>query len=215
MTKNVQTLLHDTSPYAGFDGKGMSYDPQGWGSDHPVFTQEIERLTPGLIVEVGTWKGASALHMGKLVQRLGVDCEIVCVDSFLGSMEHWITQRGKSELNLEFGHPQLYYQFLFNVLHDGLEDIITPFACTSTQAAKILAHYSIQCDLAYIDAGHEYPDVLTDIEHYWPLVREGGVMIGDDFSNNWPGVMRAAREFSDTNGLPLSIYDYKWVLRKD
>ncbi|MFF2960224.1 class I SAM-dependent methyltransferase [Streptomyces sp. NPDC057963] len=215
MSQKVLSLLHEKSPYEGFPEDRVSYDPQGWGSDHPVFEREITRLKPSLIVEVGTWKGASALHMAKIARSLDIDCEIVCVDSFLGSREHWLVPRWKSELRLEHGQPQVYRQFLANVVHDGFEDVITPFSCTSSHAAKILAHHDVVSDIVYIDAGHEYRDVLYDIDLFWQIIRPGGVMIGDDFASYFPGVMRAVREFGDTISTSPEIDGDKWILRKN
>ena len=45
--------------------------PQGWGSTHPYFQKYIELLKPTLIVEVGTWLGGSAIHMGRLLRAAG------------------------------------------------------------------------------------------------------------------------------------------------
>jgi hypothetical protein len=53
----------------------LTLDLQGWASTHPIFEKTIETLRPELIVEVGTWKGASAVHMAKLLHGLEFDGE--------------------------------------------------------------------------------------------------------------------------------------------
>lgn len=70
-------------------------------------------------------------------------------------------------------------------------DQVIPFPVPSSLAATFLAEKKIQADLVHIDAAHEYPDVVIDIDMWYPLVREGGTLLGDDFSNAWPGVVRA------------------------
>ncbi|MFI6577797.1 class I SAM-dependent methyltransferase [Nocardiopsis sp. NPDC050513] len=215
MVQKVMSLLHETSPYERFLAEGIGFHPKGPGSDHPVFAREISRLSPELIVEVGTWTGASAMHMARVARGLGLTTEILCVDSFLGGAEHWTLPRQRSELRLEFGHPQIYRQFLANVVHAGLEEIITPFPCTSAHAARILTREGVRCDIVYLDAGHEYRDVLTDIQDYWTLVRDGGALIGNGFRPDCPGVRTAAREFGATIGQDPEVDGDKWVLRKD
>ncbi|MFW5418379.1 class I SAM-dependent methyltransferase [Nocardiopsis sp. CNT-189] len=212
--RTVRPLLFDGSPYEGFPAGEIGYDPSGWDSDHPVFREEITRLRPSLVVEVGTWKGASALHMAGVVRELGLACEIVCVDTFLGSREHWLTPEWKADMRLAFGRPGLYPQFLANVVHDGFTEVITPFPATSATAAAVLEHHGVRCDLVYIDAGHDLPDVARDLELYWPLLRPGGTMIGDDFIARFPGVVQAVRAFAASRSLPLGVREEKWVLRR-
>jgi predicted O-methyltransferase YrrM len=36
-------------------------------------------------------------------------------------------------------------------------------------------------DLVFIDGNHEYEYVLRDLVNYWPLVKKGGIICGDDF----------------------------------
>jgi hypothetical protein len=38
-------------------------------------------------------------------------------------------------------------------------------------------------DFMYIDAGHDYPNVMKDLRVWWPKLRVGGMMAGDDFAD--------------------------------
>lgn len=169
--------------------KPLKADVQGWNSEHGIFKELIARVNPKVIIEVGTWKGASAIAMAKLS-----DAKIYCVDTWLGSVEFWahLADTKERDLMLKNGYPTIYNQFLSNVIHAGLQDRIIPVPNTSQNAAKILEYHNIKADLIYIDASHEYEDVKADIENYGKLLNLGGVMFGDDFS--WPGVFRAVSE---------------------
>jgi hypothetical protein len=46
-----------------------------------------------------------------------------------------------------------------------------------------------------------YREVLGDIRAFWPLVRPGGVLFGDDYEILWPGVIRAVHEWGEQVGL--------------
>jgi predicted O-methyltransferase YrrM len=78
----------------------------------------------------------------------------------------------------------------------------------------MFAHSNIKFDLIHIDAEHEYSAVKNDIENYWNLLNEDGVMICDDYSSNWPGVVKAVDELVRTHKLNFEKHDYKAVIYK-
>lgn len=124
--------------------------------------------------------------------------ELVCVDTWLGATEFYADfsdeTRYKS-LRMENGFPQVYYQFLTNIRRRQLHEIVTPFAQTSTNALRFLAKNDVKFDLIYIDGSHEFDDVSTDLAYAWPLLRDGGIMIGDDYCEHWNGVQLAVDWF--------------------
>jgi predicted O-methyltransferase YrrM len=73
--------------------------------------------------------------------------------------------------------------------------MIVPFPMDSINAARVLGWLKVQADFCYIDASHEEGDVLRDYEAYWPLIRSGGVMVADDISNHFPGVVKDWEKF--------------------
>ncbi len=85
---NIRGRLFQHDPYTGFDASKYPTDFQGWGSNHQFFEKILAALRPAVIIEVGTWKGGSAIHMAQLSKDLGFPTEIVCVDTWLGSPEH-------------------------------------------------------------------------------------------------------------------------------
>jgi SAM-dependent methyltransferase len=176
----------------------------GWYSDHPVFEQLIRARRPKRLVEVGSLLGASAIHIAAQLKTLGVDGELTCVDTFLGSREHFF-DTPKRDAMLAAGRYQFLDEFLGNVSHSGCERFITPFPQSSTIAARIFREGGRKFDFVYLDASHEYADVLNDLREWWPLVDAGGVLVGDDFEEPWFGVIRAALEFADEIGQKLEL----------
>ena len=49
----------------------------------------VEVLKPLKVLEFGSWQGRSALSFMAEMKRLSLDGEITCVDTWLGSPEHW------------------------------------------------------------------------------------------------------------------------------
>ena len=126
--------------YYGFDKASHATDLQGWGSTDPIFSVLFDKLRPKHVAEIGTWKGASALHMAYLANQYGLeDCEIVCIDTWLGSIEHWFFRDRPDyfpSLKLRQGYPTLYMTFLANVIEAGATERIVPFPVASTAAAR-------------------------------------------------------------------------------
>ena len=200
--------------YKNFDFSEESVDMQGWASDHPILPWAIEMLRPKLIIEVGTWKGRSAINMAKKAMALGLSCEILCIDTWLGSPEHWLQDQWRDSLRMRNGRPDLYNTFLNNVISNKCQKYITPFPITSEAAFFVLEKLNISSDLIYIDAGHEYESVARDIRMYWSLLSESGLMILDDYIG-YPGVTRAVNEFALEVGLYPVGEDGKAILSKN
>lgn len=215
---DIGRLLHPVSPYEGFDASAHPFDPQGWNGDSPLFRRLIAEVDPELVVEVGSWKGQSAIHMARELKARRADAQLVCVDTWLGSFDWWLdpARSPRAAMGLRHGYPTLYYQFLANIVHAGLQDVVVPFPATSTIAARLLIARGIRADLIYIDASHEENDVYMDIAYYWHALRPGGVMFGDDHrADFYPGVVAAVQAFASEQGLAPEIVDGQfWILRK-
>jgi SAM-dependent methyltransferase len=169
----------DYNPYEGFDA--LPVDEQGWSSTSPVFEEVIAELKPKLIVEVGSWKGCSAIFMAQTCLKYYDNFEIVCIDTFLGSVEHWTGDQSLLFKGIKNGRPAIYEQFLSNVIYYELEKYITPLPVDSVNGHEILKHHQVQADLIYIDAGHDYISVRVDLNNYTQDLRQGGYLLGDDW----------------------------------
>lgn len=201
--------------YSMFDLLPM--DLHGWNGNNKIFKEFIEQIEPTTIIEVGTWKGLSAITMGNAVKKLKLNTKIYCVDTWLGAIEFWTTEKSTSERNLrnKNGYPQIYYQFLSNVVHNNLEDVILPFPNTSENGYRYFKYHNIKAQMIYIDASHEEDDVYRDLNNYYDLLENNGILFGDDYQKDWPGVINSVNKFAEEKNLPLEIISNNfWVLKK-
>eukprot|EP00899_Mesostigma_viride_P022251 jgi/Mesvir1/320/Mv22729-RA.2 len=179
-------------------------------------------------LRTGDVGGAGVLGHG---QGMGV---LLAVDTWLGSLEMWRQCRdrncpdpgtpmfrGQFDLHWKNGLPQIYHFFLNNVIHASLSDTIVPFPVPSSLAASFMSVKGFKADLIHIDAGHSYEDVAQDISVWWPLLAPGGVLLGDDYTRIWPGVVGAVNEFAAKTGLVLHTFSddtrgmfAKWWVRR-
>ncbi len=188
----------------------------GWHGNDPIFEELITNLRPKLIIEVGTWLGQSAIQMAQLLEQNELaDAKIICVDTWLGALEFWheLSDTAERDLRLHHGYPQVYYQFLSNIVHAGLERFIYPFPNTSLIAARYLAQTGVRADLIYIDASHDSLDVELDVRHYAGLLNPDGVIFGDDVS--WPGLLSGVERGLAGTGLSLEVREMFWIARAD
>ena len=194
----------------------LSPDFGGWNGNKPIFGDLIKKLNPSTIIEVGTWKGQSAINMGKIIKENNLDTIIYCVDTWLGAIEFWTYYKDSQERNLllKNGYPQIYYQFLSNVIHNNLENIIMPFPNTSENGYRYFKYSNITAQLIYIDASHEEDDVYKDLNNYYELLENGGVMFGDDYIGNWPGVINSVNRFAQEKNIKLEIVDNNFLILK-
>jgi len=189
----------------------------GWNGNKPIFRELIEKIKPTTIIEVGTWKGQSAITMGNAVREFGLNTTIHCVDTWLGAIEFWTTGKNTSERNLSTinGYPQVYYQFLSNVVHNNLQDIILPFPNTSENGYRYFKYNNITAQMIYIDASHEEDDVYKDLNNYYELLDNNGILFGDDYQKNLFGVINSVDKFTQEKNMELEIVGNNfWILKK-
>lgn len=88
----------------------------------------------------------------------------------------------------------------------------TMLRTTSEQASQHV--FLPLADIVFIDAAHDFENVLRDIRAWWPHVRDGGYLCGHDYQHPFPEVMRAvAASFSL---LRVAVCpDSVWIVQKD
>lgn len=97
----------------------------------------------------------------------------------------------------------------------------------SANAAKIFRDQGVRFDFVYIDARHDYCSVKEDINLYYNLLKEGGIISGHDYFNHAKGydtcpngtkiegaVQRAVDEFANLNGVVVNVLRDSWLIFK-
>lgn len=179
------------SIYDGIHRQDLRVDLQGWNSDGPVFAALIDRVKPKTIIEVGSWKGASAIHMAGLAP----EAIIYAVDLWVPHIGVGLGEFPRTHIPERWDAPTFYHQFLFNVWMMEKTRQIIPVRGLTVPIAACLGAWGVQADLIYLDASHDELSVWQDLGVYWPLLRPGGILLGDDYSSH-PGVKRAVDRFA-------------------
>lgn len=172
----------------------------------------------GHFVEVGSWKGRSASFMGVEIYNNGKNIKFDCVDTWNSSEEHRDINSFAYEPLLET-EDGLYNEFLKNI--NPLREIINPIRMCSLDAAELYEDESL--DFVFIDAAHDYENVIADIKKWYPKIKKNGYLAGHDYyedeNNVWYGVKKAVHEFINDNNNNIKYFtplleQAVWVISK-
>ena len=176
---------------------------------------------PGSFVECGVWRGGSMMAAAlTLRERSNTDRELYLFDTFEGMSapsEHDVAIDGKSAAALlqaprstaadsawcyatlpdvqaaleRTGYPEGRIHYVQGRVEDTLPE----------RAPRPIALLRLDTDW--------YESTRHELEHLWPLLSPGGVLIVDDYGH-WDGARRAVDEYFDSSAEPvlLSRIDY-------
>lgn len=153
-----------------FAGKTFGYD---WTSHHfPTWADLLVRYQnlPARVIEVGSWEGRSALFFLNYLPQ----SQLVCIDTFEGSEEHWAQPEAFANDLLEI---ERRFDANLAPFADRLEKRKAPSAVALTELGIDRRRFEI----AYIDGSHRSTDVYGDGVLTWSMLVPGGIVIFDDY----------------------------------
>ncbi|VVA25534.1 PREDICTED: class I SAM-dependent methyltransferase [Prunus dulcis] len=213
----LDRLFNSTSPFVNFPPPYATPLLQrsrvkGWGSKGAVFQNLIQKVQPKTIIEIGTFLGASAIHMARLTSQLGLkDTQILCLDDFRGWPGFHNRFGGIGLLN---GDVLLLYQFMQNVVSVNATETVLPIPFSTGSGLDWLCEMGVYGDLIEVDAGHDFNSAWSDIIRAYRLLRPGGVIFGHDYftAADDHGVRRAVTLFARVYGLKIKLDGQHWVI---
>jgi hypothetical protein len=197
------------------DGSPMTSDNiPGWFNARTVYDLAVTEFDKnqrrqGVFVEIGAWLGQSTAYLASKTRQRAIT--LFVVDTWRGSAGTDHRSDILQSTTLEQHGGDVFDLFLTNMEKCGLAQSLIPLRMFSTQAVKLFSDASI--DFCFIDAAHDYASVKADLAAWFPKVRQGGIIGGDDFGVDWPGVDQAVSEFFGPLG-GVSAADGCWYYRK-
>lgn len=153
------------------------------------------------IIEIGSWKGKSTHAL-----CCGVNGTVTAIDHFIGTEddEYRSTVYRGAFKEVDEG-IDIYEIFKHNTRMFNNLDVIK----MSSQAAFRNYGNQLTADMIFIDGGHEYAEIMADLEAYAPLARK--LICGHDYIN-MPDVQKAVnRYFGQEN---VQIHETIWYVKK-
>ena len=156
------------------ENRGYEFKTDWFSSNIPIWNQILKKFvdSPNLsFLEVGSWQGRATCW---LLDNILTDpsSTITCIDTFQGSIEHESMGLGEAVKSLEsvFDH---------NIQQTGRFNQVKKLVGFSQAWLRQLPVNSF--DFYYVDGSHIASDVTEDIVLGWGLLKEGGIIIFDDY----------------------------------
>jgi cephalosporin hydroxylase len=137
--------------------------------DRKAFIKQLVCDLSGVYVELGTcWGGLAEFLL------LETPCQFLyCVDPYK------VFPKDQYYDALNFTNQEFLDQ-KYEAVHQRLIRLGKPVRMlrqTSYEASKMMIN---EISFVYIDGNHHYNEVLKDLVRWWPKVRKGGILAGDD-----------------------------------
>jgi predicted O-methyltransferase YrrM len=178
--RDLAEALLTGKPYFGFALRAIQGTPERHQYFRPV-VKAASTLLPGPfdILEIGSWAGASAISWGLAIKDLNLQGTITCIDPWVPYFDS-ASAKGPvySEMNWAAQKELIYKLFHHNIAATGLQDLVIPEQGTSRKVLPKLSSHNYA--VIYLDGSHIYQDVEFDIEEAKRLLRDGGILCGDD-----------------------------------
>lgn len=198
------------------DDEQSTFHPNDWNMPIPwistfIFTHCIGNFWGYLendnpydrprVLQIGCAQGGDAVENAKILKLPHINGELHVIDWFKGNLtvdteEEWFYREDNAPIwrnHLESEAKKF-----------GVEDRITIFEGDSREMIhKVKDNYY---DIVFIDGGHEYDIVKSDIENGFKKLKPRGIMVLDDFS----GGADAYEKFNIKNATPEMIEKDTW-----
>jgi predicted O-methyltransferase YrrM len=166
----------------------------GWFNHGAQILALLEQHRPMVVVELGTWLGASAIPMALSVRRWGGT--VTCIDTWAGELDDDGGSTG--------GGPIMLSRCAANMVEAGVHASVRLIPATTLEAA---ATWTQPIDCLYIDADHSYAGCAADLAVWGSFVRRGGLVMGDDYGQaHYPGVKQAWDDYAHRMKMTVTIF---------
>ena len=175
--------------------------------------EEVRKEKPNIFLEIGVYHGVTARNICELLyQTHKNDFKYIGLDLFAE------TEENKNEVipNNTFNNPlkRIYFKYIkkqnpysLEAVRDLLKKFEKNIHLIQGNSNKVLKKIDMsKIDYVFLDGGHEYNTVKSDLDNCIEVVKKGGTVLCDDYNlGSAPGVKRAIDEFVEKNQLNIEI----------
>jgi|TARA_B100001778_G_C18548793_1_gene612022 hypothetical protein len=193
-------------------------DVPGWVNDAEfIYEEMVNQAEDGdHFVEIGVLLGQSTTRMGELIRDSKKKIRFDAIDIF------WIIEHTIRNYKLS-GHPKEFFHYIdklktewdldiMNMIRHplkalGVIDYVNFITCEEQYAHRIYDDNSLK--FVWIDGDHGADVVYNDLVNFWPKIKIGGTIGGDDI--HYKEVLDDVKKFSKEYDVKVK-YDYNSFL---
>ena len=198
-------------------------DVPGWINDAKwIFKEVVDNCKDGdKVVEIGTYFGQSACYMGQLIRDSGKDIKFDTFDTF-EQLEPSMRAGMQPKAIVDYR----FYEGIHNGMcrntspiseivnghfySCGVKDYVNLIICNASYSHHFYEDESLM--MFYNDAINEKNALYNMMSNFWPKIKKGGYMAGDDI--NFDDVKSAVNKFCKKNNLKYEQTTISWIIRK-
>jgi predicted O-methyltransferase YrrM len=140
-----------------------------------LYSNMVNKFNNAKFVEIGAWKGKSAVFMAEKIKESGKNIQFWSVDTFEGPL-------------LEAKNIEPIKNFLHTIVGDS---------------SKVHDQFEDESlDFVFIDGDHSYNGVKKDLKGWFPKIKNGGIIAGHDYFEPSCGVRQAVDEYFSFGAQP-------------
>jgi predicted O-methyltransferase YrrM len=160
-----------------------------------LFILAATQQLAGDIIEIGSWQGRSTIFLARGT-RAGLNGRVYAVDHFLGNPgKEYLYRVSRDDLS------DLADNFNRNVAAFGVRESVELLPVDSARAATMLSGRGIRARMLFIDGNHNYESVHADFQAFRGLLLPQALVVFDDYSASFPGVIQCVHELVDSGVL--------------
>jgi len=197
-------------------------DIPGWVNDAEFIYEEVVKNAEDgdHFVEIGVLLGQSTTHMAELIKESGKDIKFDAIDIF------WIIEETLQNYE-QTNHPKQFLDYYNDVKNEWdmniiniikhpmrileVEQYVNLITCDEKYAHKIYKDDSLK--FVWIDGDHDADVVYNDLVNFWPKLKVGGVIAGDDI--HYKEVLSDVEKFSTEYNVKVQYYYNSFKITKE
>jgi predicted O-methyltransferase YrrM len=161
------------------------------------------------ILEIGTYRGSTTYNIASILTD-GIICTVDCgYEKLKIHLENESIEHNNKINYQEYEVGEIYKKNMLD--YSRIKQIIGD--TTEHETVNQISNFS-PYDLIYIDASHTYQGIKNDTEIAFKSLKQGGMIIWDDYNGWWEGVNRYLDELKEKFEL-IYILDNRYVIYCD
>ena len=188
--------------------------------DGDFLLNHIQNIKPKNFLEIGVFHGVTSRNVCEILHILhGDDFKFTGIDLFSDS-EDVLKDEYKPKTTFSNPLKTIYYNYIIRsdpYSIQSVKKLLNKFKSNVTiikgNSNKVLKEIDLnQFDYVFLDGGHKYETVKTDLENLTKIVNNKGTIICDDYNLSYaPGVKKAIDEHVLNNDYKLKILNSRFA----